>query len=425
MARHLDALRTAFAPRPELHRHQLAALEAGASNELARASWLDRLEAEARIAVAVGDPWRARAAVIEHAATIAAGAAWPGAGVQEAAPLRRRSEDGPAAYARLLVALVRRETTADMDDEWPAHVEAARDAAAGVDPDAPGCVHRTPWPSLRGWAVELDEERDELGGDVLADLERARNAWTDGISADPEDQPGPSADDVLAPYRTLVEVLPEGDPTRAAAERALVTAAGAEDGADALALLIEGRSLTDLSAAPWRTRAAEGLAHQAAWPDPLVAHHWNHLVAALDAAATPTEVDFATLHADACFAVERDWNTVFHAVLLAPMRAAYLGHPERAAAVAHGITGLGPRALTATPRAVEFLEAIIATEDDVLALEGEAGFEAVQAARFADTVVAPDFGALEEPAADPKPAVLWGTEIDIRKPIPQPRRPEV
>src|SRR6266536_5124728 len=81
--RYLAALRAACAQRPEAHLHQLAALDrelalaatddpaayavaSGDVFEPTRALWLDRVRNQARVAAALGDRRRARAAAVEY-----------------------------------------------------------------------------------------------------------------------------------------------------------------------------------------------------------------------------------------------------------------------------------------------------------------------------------------------------------------------
>ena len=441
MGRHLEALRAADAHRPGLHRHQLAALEAGATAELARAGWLDRLAAEVRVALAVGDPARATAAAMEHADAVAAAPGeWMSASRDRTAELRRASEQDPGTYARLLVAVARAAAWGATNLQIAGSLAGVRLEAAAIDEDAPPCHARAPWDGLVAMArAELDAERsDRWGGgasgapapmdldpDPAAAIDAGFARYAAGLRPDPPDSAPAEAALVAAPYRAMADAYPEGDPSRVAAERAAAAAADGEDAADALAILAERNLLTGLTAAPWRVQAERGLAHQAEWPDVLVEHHWTSLTAALDEARSPTEVELVTMHADACFAVERDWNAAFHVVIVAPALGAYIGDAGGAVRMAHAVTGLGPAALTATPRVQQLLAHCLGGAQLGVGREGEAGFELLQAILATEATAAPHFDAAADPPADPRTARLWGHEIDLREPFPQPRRPGV
>ena len=92
--------------------------------------------------------------------------------------------------------------------------------------------------------------------------------------------------------------------------------------------------------------------------------HARSLRAALAKAQTVTEVELVCAHADACLAVEADWNRLLMTSLLAPLQAAAMvavfgAEAEvglrRAASVSHALLGLGPRALLRSPALSHFL----------------------------------------------------------------------
>jgi hypothetical protein len=198
------------------------------------------------------------------------------------------------------------------------------------------------------------------------------------------------------------------------------------------------------AAAALRTAAEHALARQAVWPDPLVGHHSRSLVAALDGARTLTEVEAVAAHAAACFAVEADWNLIFLTSLLAPVRAAFAFGWARsadaedavgfAAGAAFVLYGMGPRSVLALPRVGDFLRDALggqlAGAPEAGAYRGEGGGDVVREASAWAAVTgveAPDGDRLaaalaelldvvgtREPAYDPRPVSLWGTEFELR-----------
>ena len=244
-------------------------------------------------------------------------------------------------------------------------------------------------------------------------------------------------DEALAPYRALARSVTGDDPvsraTRQAAEALVAAGAGAPTGPDATARLVASGLLAGLAAAPLRARAEAALARRALWPDPLLEHHWRAVLGALDAAATPTEVDLVSAHAEACLAVEADWNALALGSLLAPLRAACAeggGGLERAAEQTGALYGLSPRQIVSLPRVADFGREILfplATRDPgaVGAFEGEAGWEVVTAVRNRleetgahpaghDDLLAMLLDGPPEPApAEAAPVALWGEPIEL------------
>jgi hypothetical protein len=340
------------------------------------------------VAVAVGDPWRARAAADEYLLALeardhAGWAAAAAAGAARSGPILRAGADALGAFARLVLALG--EGRPEAADE----LAVLRAADPAFDLDRAPYARRVPWTgagrqALREWIDALDPTPTEAAddGDPLAEIEAAARGRRAGL--------GPPVPDTA-----------------------------------------------ETAAAPLLARAAEALERQAFWPDPLTEHHWTALRADLRAARTSAEVELIAFHAAACLAVEGDWNLLLLGGLLAPLRAA-LEHdlepgPERAAAArraarsTRALTGLGPRALLDHPRVAFHVERVViplAARDPgpLGADEGEAGFDLVTVARGWQALsgAVPDAagltGALDrarvpEPPSAPLPVRLWDTEV--------------
>jgi hypothetical protein len=469
--RYLTALRDACAGRPALHEHQLAALDAelalaagddleaylaAGDNlfELTRAARLDRLAGEARVGVATGDPWRARAAAVAYAGALEATghADWgerTAAAAARAEAITRAGADATAAFTRLVLALLALHGAAAGAPETLERSRAELAALLAADPafalDRPPYALRLPWDAgvVEGWLATLDPPpAAELpGDDALAAIETGRAAWLAGLRRPRATAASSVAlGDPAGAYRALAATGPGDDPVALATREAAAALVAAADAAatpqEALIAFVTDGLLTRLAAAGLRARAAAALARQAFWPDPVTARHWGALVGDLDRARTPTEVDLIALHAAACLAVESDWNVLHHGALTAPLIAAvaYELEPDprraegvrRAAAASHALTGLGPRAALAHP-AVAGLPGrdpgAHGTE------EGEAGYDLLTAvrgwseatgepadpaalSRLLDRIQAP------EPAAEPRAARWWGTPGGERPPLP-------
>ena len=127
--RYLAALVAAAAPEPGLHRCQLAALAreqalaaaapdsatyrrtSGDLFETARAAWLDRLVAHARVAIERDDPWTATAALVELEAALAAcdHGDWTAcltAGSTAGQPWHARAASAKAAFAGVITQIL-------------------------------------------------------------------------------------------------------------------------------------------------------------------------------------------------------------------------------------------------------------------------------------------------------------------------------
>ena len=497
--RYLAALEAAAASQPAVHRCQLAALArervlaassddpvacrvaSGDLFELARAAWLDRLLAHARVAVALDDPWTVQAAAIELEATLAARghADWTATlveGSARAAPWHARAAEARASFAALVTAVVRaawdrraasqaetRSAAVAAWQTWSALEPAARDLPAALA--RPRYRARTPWtgpgvaalialvegaalPPPAPLAVEPPD-----GAAIVADLEARVARWRDGLAhAAPGPLVGgePAVADVIAPYAGLA-ALPGDAPVTAAlaaaARRLIAAAAGARTPQAVMAAWTEADLLAALAAAPVRAHAEATLARQAVWPEPVLAAGARALLDDLSGTRTGTDVDLVSMHHGACAAIEADWNGALGGALLAPVEAAAIaGWDPGAAAIvapalatARALTGAAG-ALLAVPR-VQTLARVIAARDDLPpelgAWLGEQGHAAVGEARawFAVRGIAARDevavrAALREawrdpPAGEPRAVRLWDTEVALDDLARVPARPPV
>lgn len=345
--RHLAEMHEACGHAPADHPHQLAALEreralaAGAADvrgylrssgnlvELARAQTLDAAWNRLRVAQAVEDPWLERAAAEEYVAVVEQ---WPDLPAPEPA-----ASPGDLFTRALLLALeVRIGGAADADEHLAGAIAELHASEPGFTGAAPEYARRVPWRWLPDWIAPGP------GGSrpPVADVRAARREWAARLGG-PAAGAEPAAVDPAAPP----------PPTPAESAR--------------------------LAQAPLRGRCEQALRRRAQWPDPLLERHHRGLLVALDAARTPTQVQLAATHADACLAVEADWNALLHAALVAPVRAMCgTADPRRAAAVATELLAVDPRALARTRELLARCADLAAEPDLAFGAErGEAGFE--------------------------------------------------
>ena len=393
----LGAMQQACARQPGVHAHQLCALEreqalcaaaatlsdyqraAGGGFELVRAAWLDRVAGRVRVALAVGDRFAARAALLEYRGALAAPdlSGWTDAltaAAQAAAPWRERAAQAGSSLTRtVLNVLLHHSSTPQLADHWgdavgawhtlcaadPAAARALRHGAAWPARVAP----RLPWrdgaarvwlqrllaalpapPAVRaGDAPEDDVSKDDAPEDENADAAVAAQmallsaAWRSsllhaGHAAPTVEAPdwatmAASADQALAPWRSMADAAPSASPAARAmagvAQRLLALAAGAGSGPEVQLRAVESGLMTELAAAPLYARLDEIEQRQADWPQPLLAAHARALRTVLPQAGTPTEVELLWAHADACLDVEADWQSLFLAAQLAPLRATF------------------------------------------------------------------------------------------------------
>lgn len=493
--RYLAALAAAAAGEPIVHRCQLAALvreralaassddplacriASGDLFELARAAWLDRLLAHARVAAALDDPWTAQAMAIELDATLAATGHQGWAEALQAGSARAQIWHERGAQARASAStLASAAVTAAWDRRPTAQAEARAAAAAawrawtevepalaGGERDRPAAIAgalalprhamRLPWrgDGLRALvalianaglpdATPLVAPVPDAGA-TLAAMEAAAARWRDGLA---RVTPGPLVGgepelaDVIAPYAGLT-ALPAGDPVTAAlvaAARALVEhARGADTPQGALAAWTETGLLADFAAAPVRATARATLARAAIWPDPILVDGARALLADLSGIRTHTLVDLVSMHHGACAAAEAAWSRALGPGLLAPIEATAIagydpaGQASIAAAwrVAAALAGVGD-GLTELPAVATVLD-LIATRDqrpeDLGAYAGELGHTTVGEVRawlgvagipgrsVAELVAALAARWGTPPAAALRPVRRWDTALDL------------
>ena len=492
LAAQLDATRS----EPITHRCQLAALArdhalalaaadapsyrraSGDLFECARAAWLDRVIAHARVAVAHDDPWTARAMAIELDATLGARghSDWTAAltaGSTAAQPWHTRAATARAAFAGVVAAT----TQLAWDHRAGARAEAANALAEqvpswrGLEPvddlaavlAQPRYAAVLPWRGA-GLAALTARLAAVLGppvvvvepvapaAETLARMEAAIDRYLAGLA---HATPGPCATaeptvaDVVAPYAGLVG-LPGDVPVvvalRAAARALVEAAVGATTPQGVLAVWCERDLLAALSAAPVRAEAEAALARAAVWPDPLRAAGARALLADLSGSRTGTEIDLISMHHGACALVEATWTRGWTDVALAPITAAAIaGYDPGARALVPAAWTLAREiaaadaGLVTTPLGATVLAAMVTHRHavDLGAHLGEFGHGIVGEARawFGVIGAAPvdgrDVAALlgaawgAVPAAAPETVTLWGQAValaDLGEVVP-PRPP--
>ncbi|MBL8625363.1 MAG: hypothetical protein JNK64_28890 [Myxococcales bacterium] len=498
--RYLAALVAAAAPAPALHRCQLAALAreqalaaaagdsatyrrtSGDLFETARAAWLDRLVAHARVAIDRDDPWTATAALVELEAALAARdhGDWTAcltAGSTAGQAWHARAATAKAAFANLIAgaSLAAWDRRPGSQGEAAGLIAASVAALAELEPLAAGTVgallRRPRYREVLPWAeAGLDALGALLaphlpptpGEPVAVEAVAATAARIDArvaayLAGLPTAAPAPAASheptvaEVVAPYRGLLDVpgdAPAMAALRAAARRMIDAAAGARSPQALLAAWTEGGHLVALSAAPVIAEAEAVLTRQAAWPDPLRAAGARALIADVAAARTGTWADAAAMHHGACALVEASWARGLADVVLAPIMAACVagwdptGGPGVDAAwrLADAIAGVGGE-LIATPLAGQVMAAIVQHRQasELGAFLGETGHAIVGEARAwlavagvdarAPAVVAARLADAWGPRA-PRPGAtvrLWGQalavdalgpSVPVRPPLP-------
>ena len=431
--RMLGAWIDACSARPALHAHQLLALRrdealaagacdisayqrAGGGLELARSVRLDRHAGRLRIALTVGDEYDAQAALADYRAALAP---LGGAADVEAAPWAERAGVAGTQLVNALHNLLLQHTSIPAPVDHAAAARAAWQTLCVADPPGAHAARhapqrlarvawRIPWQDgalLTSWLAALPPAPDDDGlrcVEPLAALSDLQALWQQSWGAAATDaglawdSTSAGVEQALAPWRALAE--PGAQPTATAqalaqvATRMLEAAAGASDVADVHRRLLAARLPAALAAAPQYVRIAELEQRQAIWPQGLLAAHAAQLRAGLRQAQTDTEVELLACHAQACLAIEADWQSLLYAVALAPLRAAAMVAicgPEaepglhQAVAVAHGLLGFGPRALLELPMMSAFVSgnlalALAQPARAIGAWRGEAGFEALR-----------------------------------------------
>ncbi len=409
----LDACFEAWAERPRIHAHQLLALRreraladdardiagyrrrSGDGFELLRAAELDRLAGSMAVAESVGDVHAVEASRIGYRSALeATGAAdWPRqlcSGARLAADARERSDLASGSCARCVLNLLAAQSG---EPQLADHHGAARDAwrtFAAADPLAAQAAAqqpqaldrlalRLPWRGvglslISDWLAALPAAAPPAPADPadlasldphlptaqwMAQQQAAWLAcWQRGPTGDVALAPLPDARTLLAPYRQMADAPATPAPSAAAARRALACGADAPVAPELLRRLTADRIPAAIAAAAGVPELDAIEARQLQWHEPLLARHARSLRAALLEVRSLTEVELVTGHADACLAIEADWNRLLMASLLAPLHAAALvavfgteAVPglHRAARMAHALLGLGPRALLQSP----------------------------------------------------------------------------
>lgn len=434
---YLSTLAAACSARPDVHAHQLAALEVerdlcaraatiagylAASDdtfELARAAQLDRLANELCVAVELDDRWGARAALIAYGHTLEAtghddwvACLWRAS--EAARDANRRSVESGTCLTRMLGTLVRWRAAEMGGGDCARYARDALAALVEADPAfdlralgrRPYLRLRIPWDDsalghLAGWLDELAPELAAVDDPAPAEFarmefDRLQAAWRTsladrarGARAQRVVQPGPEPeagnDDFLAGYRALADSTTPR--LRHAARNLIAAAHGAASSKKALTIVIRDGHLAAVAAAAACDRAENALGRQSFWPDPLVAHHWQGLLNSLQDARTTTEVDLLLRHAGACFAIEADWQVLWMISVLAPLQSALMhgmlgacaaGPVGESVSVSAQLLGRGPRAMLASAQIEAFCRrnlAMNAAEEDTPrgAALGEAG----------------------------------------------------
>jgi hypothetical protein len=384
----LERERAICAAAPTVRDYQRAA---GGGFELVRAAWLDRVAGSLRASLAVGDRHAACAALAQYRGALAAQdlSGWTAAltaAAHAAAPWRERSARAGSNLTRTVMnLLLHHSCTPPLADHWGDAVSAWR-LLCEADPFAarelrfaaawPARVEpRLPWRDgpARAWlqrllaplpaplAADFDHDDDGASADenaeagLAAQLSHLSRGWQLSLRHEAASrQPTAAADDApwvaamkstdqaLAPWRQMAEPATGAAPAALAiagvAQRLLVLAAGAGSGPAVHRCAIESGLLTELAAAPLHVRLAEIEHRQLEWPQALLAAHARGLRATLPQAGTATEVELLWTHAHACFDIEADWQSLFFAAQLAPLRAA-LNFAISAAEAGRGLLG--------------------------------------------------------------------------------------
>jgi hypothetical protein len=413
----------------------------GGGFEWARAAWLDRVAGRFRVALAVADHDAARAALAEYRGALAA-PGWPDwtaalqAAARAAAPWSGRSaQTGSSLTRSVLNLLLHHSCTPPLADHWGDAVGAWR-ALCAVDPAAASALRgtgawparvasRLPWrdgparawlrrlladlpappPNEPGAAQGVEPDDLQVHADLVAQQAGQFDTWRRSLRDAPTGValPAPAADaawcpaafsaeQALAPWRTLADPASAAVPDALAgvARRLLAVAAGAANGPEVQRCAIESGLLTELAAAPLLDRLAAIETRQARWPQPLLAAHARALRAALAQAGTSTEVEWVSTHAEACLAIEADWQLLFLAAQSAPLVAALNAaispaDAERglrgASAISRHLLGQAPAATLRSPPVQAHLQALAQIDrpgqapdmEDALVWRGEAG----------------------------------------------------
>jgi hypothetical protein len=286
--------------RPELHRHQIAALHAtlaGAGRpDLARAAWMDRWASAAEAYRALGSRRLHQAAILAYEVAIdpgdlvaRAGAAWP-----EVAALELAAGEDRGALVRLCSALTGAAGEDDPERRREQR-EAARESWRTLRRHNPGCTWRRLCEDL--------EHRRHLPFDApgLAALGEWLEAAV-GDDAGPDDAAGPEADPALR--LRLADGLASFGTFRGARPSAALTARAPAD---------EDEDSCEPARAAVLEVARAGLARASALCQPHLERHHRELIAAALAARTATEIEHEARWRGERMAVESAWLEIFFA----------------------------------------------------------------------------------------------------------------
>jgi hypothetical protein len=413
--------------RPDLHRHQAAALrylveraraigEPSAYNaatgdlfELSRSEQLDRWHNAAAVALAIGDLRKAAAAMLLYQAGRDARShvdfyVKVAAAHATATELGNRSDSARSALVPIISGLIDWQTRG-VPELRNAALEQVRvfwnrlrehDPAASWD----RLVHYRPYrlrlpfdtigmELVRMWLAEAIGD-GAIAGDPAAsddpavpDLAAAARDYAAAVGADIE--PAPQRPDeevpieaVLAGYRAAADGEPSDDAGARAEVRAvydqIFALADAAGTPQFMLRLAESRLPARLASVRLLAETRSNLAHARPLSQPHAIFHHSTLAAALERARTTTEVEHLNDWAVTCFLIERDWSEIVLASALRPLGAGAdwalePGELQRegvvaGSAAAAALLGRVPHALLDTPRIADFFARAMAPETE-------------------------------------------------------------
>ncbi len=429
---------------PSLHRHQAAALgyllararaagsmdaymaETGDLFELVRAEQLDRWFNAAAVHRALGDGRKVAASEMMYQAGRAGRAradflARVHQAHERAPALAMAADSACATIAPMISGLIEAgsEAAPELRQAAVDQVRSCWERLRASDPAAcwarvlahPPYRRRIPFTgaglgALRGWLADMLGEA-ALAGEHTPDpagldLDAAARDYAAhvGESIDPaprrDDPGGPPLEEAVAGYRAAADGATAAGATevRAVFDRVLALAAAAAGSTPVFLRRMVEEHLGARLAAAWlipESRAA--LTHARPLSQPHALFHHGTLIAALERARTPTEVEHVNEWATACYDIERDWNDLLLAAALGPLRAAAdwaLGpRPAGRQAVIDGarlsaaLFGRPAREVLSSPRVADFIERALspAAGEVIGAWLGEVGMGGVQSLR--------------------------------------------
>lgn len=427
---------------PAVHRHQAAALgyllararaaggmaaymaETGDLFELVRAEQLDRWFNAAAVQRALGDGRKAAASEMMYLAGRAARAradflARVHQAHERAPALAMAADAACGAIAPMISGLIdaRSEAAPELREAAVDQVRSCWERLRASDPAAcwarvlahPPYRRRIPFAGaglgvLRaGLAVILGDAA--LAGEHAPDpagldLDAAARDYAAhvGESIDPaprcNDPDGPPLQE-LAAYRAAADAATAAGATevRAVFDRVLALGAAAGSTQVFLRRMVEEHLGARLAASWLVAGSRAALAHARPLSQPHALFQHGTLIAALERARTPTEVEHVNEWATACYDVERDWNDLLLAAALCPLRAAadWALDPRPAgrqavidgARMSAALFGRPARDVLASPRVADFVDRALSPEAGAVtgAWLGEVGMGGVQSLR--------------------------------------------